>query len=140
MRSQKHWRVSTTSLKRGPKVCKNTQWLLYKAIASNNRLAHLADRNEWLNRTLPNLNLPLNASDEEFRTLLADGTLLCRLMNKLGLGPAIEVESSYSIKSKEGKQELELMGKWEMIDVCDALEPMSLVFEGEKELYGDVSV
>nr|GEY36008.1 kinesin-like protein KIN-14C [Tanacetum cinerariifolium] len=45
---------------------------------------------EWLNSTLSNLNLPVNASDEQFRTLLADGTILCRLMNKLGHGPAIE--------------------------------------------------
>ena len=52
---------------------------------------------EWLNSTLPNLNLPVNASDEEFRILLVDGTILCQLMNKLGPGPAIEVESSDSI-------------------------------------------
>ncbi|GJX24855.1 ribonuclease H-like domain-containing protein [Tanacetum coccineum] len=45
---------------------------------------------KWLNSTLPNLNLPVIASDEEFRTLSADGTILCRLMNKLGPGPAIE--------------------------------------------------
>jgi len=32
----------------------------------------------------------------------------------------------------EAKQALELMGKWEMIDVCDALELLSLVFESEE--------
>ncbi|KAG4974587.1 hypothetical protein JHK87_031408 [Glycine soja] len=33
---------------------------------------------------------------------------------------------------KAAKQALELMGKWEMIDVCDALELLSLVFESEE--------
>ncbi|RVX04486.1 Phosphatidylinositol 3-kinase, root isoform [Vitis vinifera] len=33
---------------------------------------------------------------------------------------------------QEAKQALELMGKWEMIDVCDALELLSPVFESEE--------
>ncbi|KAL4573500.1 hypothetical protein LXL04_020308 [Taraxacum kok-saghyz] len=37
---------------------------------------------EWLNSSLPTLNLSVNASDEELRAFLADGTILCRLMNK----------------------------------------------------------
>ncbi|KAL8234217.1 hypothetical protein R6Q59_020317, partial [Mikania micrantha] len=41
---------------------------------------------EWLNCTLSNLNLPINSSDEELRTLLVDGTILCRLMNQLNPG------------------------------------------------------
>ncbi|KAL7588217.1 hypothetical protein Lser_V15G40875 [Lactuca serriola] len=45
---------------------------------------------EWLNSTLPSLNLPVNASDEELRSFVADGTILCRLMNKLRQGPIIE--------------------------------------------------
>ncbi|KAL8188589.1 hypothetical protein R6Q57_029877, partial [Mikania cordata] len=41
---------------------------------------------EWLNGTLSNLNLPINSSDEELRTLLVDGIILCRLMNQLNQG------------------------------------------------------
>lgn len=33
---------------------------------------------------------------------------------------------------QEAKQALELMGRWEMIDVCDALELLSPVFESEE--------
>lgn len=36
------------------------------------------------------------------------------------------------MKLQEAKQALELMGKWEMIDVCDALELLSPVFESEE--------
>lgn len=33
---------------------------------------------------------------------------------------------------QEAKQALELMGRWEKIDVCDALELLSPVFESEE--------
>lgn len=33
---------------------------------------------------------------------------------------------------QEAKQAIELMGRWEMIDVCDALELLSPVFESEE--------
>jgi len=33
---------------------------------------------------------------------------------------------------QEAKQALELMNRWEMIDVCDALELLSPVFEREE--------
>lgn len=33
---------------------------------------------------------------------------------------------------QEAKQAVELMGKWEMIDVCDALELLSSLFESEE--------
>ena len=33
---------------------------------------------------------------------------------------------------QEAKQAIELMGKWEMIDVCDALELLSPLFESEE--------
>lgn len=36
---------------------------------------------------------------------------------------------------QEAKQALELMGKWEMIDVSDALELLSPVFESEEVLF-----
>ncbi|KAG2702011.1 hypothetical protein I3843_06G065900 [Carya illinoinensis] len=35
---------------------------------------------------------------------------------------------------QEAKQALELMGRWEMIDVCDALELLSPVFESEENM------
>ncbi|XP_035541871.1 kinesin-like protein KIN-14K isoform X2 [Juglans regia] len=41
---------------------------------------------EWLNNTLPGLSLPLNASDEELRMCLIDGTILCRILNRLRIG------------------------------------------------------
>lgn len=52
------------------------------------QLATLVD---WLNRILPNLSLPINASDKELRSYLSDGTVLCRILNKLRPGSVIEV-------------------------------------------------
>ncbi|CAK7335545.1 unnamed protein product [Dovyalis caffra] len=50
--------------------------------------AHVDDVNiqslvEWLNHILPHLNLPLDASEEELRAYLIDGTVLCSILNKL---------------------------------------------------------
>ncbi|XP_040999316.1 kinesin-like protein KIN-14K isoform X5 [Juglans microcarpa x Juglans regia] len=45
---------------------------------------------EWLNNTLPGLSLPLNASDEELRMCLIDGTILCRILNRLRIGSVSE--------------------------------------------------
>ncbi|KAJ0764925.1 putative minus-end-directed kinesin ATPase [Helianthus annuus] len=58
---------------------------------------------EWLNSTLPNLNLPVNASDEELRTLLADGIILCRLMNRLR--PVSDIEYGNPRQSSEAHSE-----------------------------------
>ncbi|CAH8277774.1 unnamed protein product [Arabidopsis lyrata] len=41
---------------------------------------------EWLNETLPYLNLPWEASEEELRACLLDGTVLCNLLNQLSPG------------------------------------------------------
>ena len=41
---------------------------------------------EWLNQTLPYLNLPLEASEDELRVCLRDGTVLCSLLNQLSPG------------------------------------------------------
>ncbi|CAN6971204.1 unnamed protein product [Brassica rapa subsp. trilocularis] len=41
---------------------------------------------EWLNQTLPYLNLPLEASEDELRICLRDGTVLCSLLNQLSPG------------------------------------------------------
>ncbi|KAD6795756.1 hypothetical protein E3N88_06652 [Mikania micrantha] len=56
---------------------------------------------EWLNGTLSNLNLPINSSDEELRTLLVDGIILCRLMNQLNPGFDIKyVNPHYSSEAQ----------------------------------------
>uniref|UniRef100_A0A6N2KQ75 Kinesin motor domain-containing protein n=1 Tax=Salix viminalis TaxID=40686 RepID=A0A6N2KQ75_SALVM len=49
--------------------------------------AHADDVNiqslvEWLNHALPHLNMPLDASEEELRAYLIDGTVLCSILNK----------------------------------------------------------
>ncbi|KAL2479081.1 P-loop nucleoside triphosphate hydrolase superfamily protein with CH (Calponin-like proteiny) domain [Forsythia ovata] len=49
---------------------------------------------EWLNRVLPDLSLPINASDEELRGFLVDGTVLCRILNKLKPGSVTELNGS----------------------------------------------
>lgn len=46
---------------------------------------------EWLNSILPDLSLPINASDKELQGFLVDGTVLCRILNKLKPGSVTEV-------------------------------------------------
>jgi hypothetical protein len=41
---------------------------------------------EWLNGMLPHLSLPLEASEEELRACLIDGTVLCCILKKLSRG------------------------------------------------------
>ncbi|XP_010418390.1 PREDICTED: kinesin-like protein KIN-14G isoform X2 [Camelina sativa] len=41
---------------------------------------------EWLNETLPYLKLPWEASEDELRVCLRDGTVLCSLLNQLSPG------------------------------------------------------
>ncbi|KAL2329320.1 hypothetical protein Fmac_022747 [Flemingia macrophylla] len=50
------------------------------------------------------------------------------------------LQSFCVVLNGEAKQALELMGKWEMIDVCDALELLSPVFESEEVRAYAVSV
>ncbi|KAK6773596.1 hypothetical protein RDI58_028834 [Solanum bulbocastanum] len=45
---------------------------------------------EWFNSVLPHLSLPINASDEDLRALLVDGSVLCQLLNKLKPGSVPE--------------------------------------------------
>ncbi|XP_052179784.1 kinesin-like protein KIN-14K [Diospyros lotus] len=45
---------------------------------------------EWLNSILPDLSLPINASGDELRALLSDGTVLCRILNRLRPGSVLE--------------------------------------------------
>ncbi|XWS38364.1 hypothetical protein CRYUN_Cryun19dG0124800 [Craigia yunnanensis] len=41
---------------------------------------------EWLNAMLPDLRLPLDATEEELRGCLIDGTIFCTILNKLHPG------------------------------------------------------
>lgn len=50
---------------------------------------------EWLKNTLPDVNLPLNASEEDLRMCLIDGTILCRILNMLRIGSVIEVVENF---------------------------------------------
>lgn len=47
---------------------------------------------EWLNSLLPDLGLPVTASDEDLRSCLIDGTILCRILNRLRPGSVDEVD------------------------------------------------
>ncbi|KAM7268169.1 hypothetical protein ACFE04_010335 [Oxalis oulophora] len=49
---------------------------------------------EWLNTIIPNLSLPVKATDEELRACLADGTVLCRILNRLKPGSVNEAGDS----------------------------------------------
>lgn len=52
---------------------------------------------EWISSLLPYLSLSVNASDEELRAYLIDGTILCQLLNKLKPGSIPEVVVIYRI-------------------------------------------
>ncbi|VVB09491.1 unnamed protein product [Arabis nemorensis] len=53
---------------------------------------------EWLNETLPYLNLPWEASEEELRACLKDGTVLCNLLNQLSPG-SMKMGGSFELAS-----------------------------------------
>nr|GME13999.1 Kinesin KP1 [Ipomoea batatas] len=75
-----------------------------------NAAKHRAAVVEWINDTL-HLNLPVNASDEELRAFLADGSVLCQLLNKLEPNLVIEDGgSSHSWESCSGNVERFLSG------------------------------
>ncbi|GKU95265.1 hypothetical protein SLEP1_g8646 [Rubroshorea leprosula] len=52
----------------------------FKGMAGGNQQSSLV---EWLNGVLPHLSLPLDASEEELRACLLDGTVFCSILNKL---------------------------------------------------------
>uniref|UniRef100_A0A5B7A1Q7 Kinesin-like protein n=1 Tax=Davidia involucrata TaxID=16924 RepID=A0A5B7A1Q7_DAVIN len=69
---------------------------------------------EWLNNTLPNLNLSTKASEEELRACLIDGTVLCRLLNRLRPGSVTECGGSVDsleLRSENVKRFLAAMDK-----------------------------
>ncbi|KAL0898164.1 hypothetical protein Bca101_082125 [Brassica carinata] len=53
---------------------------------------------EWLNETLPYLNLPWEASEEELRACLMDGTVFCNLLNQLSPG-SMKMGGSFELAS-----------------------------------------
>ncbi|KAK4409555.1 Kinesin-like protein KIN-14K [Sesamum angolense] len=57
---------------------------------------------EWLNGTL-DLSLPINASDEELRAFLVDGSIFCQILNKLK--PGSVAESGGSVHTSESRLE-----------------------------------
>ncbi|XP_047942681.1 kinesin-like protein KIN-14C [Salvia hispanica] len=48
---------------------------------------------EWINSVLPDLHFPANASDNELRDILIDGSVLCRIVNKIKPGSISERDS-----------------------------------------------
>ncbi|PHT46146.1 Kinesin KP1 [Capsicum baccatum] len=69
---------------------------------------------EWISSLLPYLSLSVNASDEELRGYLIDGTILCQLMNKLKPGSIPEFGGSghsSEFGSENVKQFLSAMDK-----------------------------
>ncbi|WZZ53684.1 hypothetical protein YC2023_053791 [Brassica napus] len=53
---------------------------------------------EWLNETLPYLKLPWEASEEELRACLMDGTVFCNLLNQLSPG-SMKMGSTFELAS-----------------------------------------
>ncbi|KAI0491579.1 hypothetical protein KFK09_025839 [Dendrobium nobile] len=52
------------------------------SISTNDTLAKRRSLVEWLNSLFPGLDIPLEASEEEIRVLLSDGTVLCGILNQ----------------------------------------------------------
>ncbi|XP_030946459.1 kinesin-like protein KIN-14J isoform X1 [Quercus lobata] len=55
----------------------------FRVMAEGNQQSSLV---EWINGMLPHLSLPLEASEEDLRSCLIDGTVLCSVLNKLSPG------------------------------------------------------
>ncbi|XVE58775.1 hypothetical protein DITRI_Ditri04bG0196300 [Diplodiscus trichospermus] len=67
---------------------------------------------EWLNSILPNLRLPTKASHDELRASLIDGTVLCKVLNRLRPGLLNEEgypENSSVLQSENVKRFLTAM-------------------------------
>ncbi|RVX09226.1 Kinesin-like protein KIN-14K [Vitis vinifera] len=76
---------------------------------------------EWLNGILPYLSLPLEASEEDLRACLIDGTVLCGILNRLSPG-SIEmggISESYLENLKRFLAAMEEMGlpRFELSDL-----------------------
>ncbi|XP_075641813.1 kinesin-like protein KIN-14J isoform X2 [Castanea sativa] len=55
----------------------------FRVMAEGNQQSSLV---EWINGMLPHLSLPLEASEEDLRACLIDGTVLCSVLNELSPG------------------------------------------------------
>lgn len=62
-------------------------WLFWDFYADKQRAALI----EWLNSSFSDVSLSVNASDEDLRAFLIDGSVLCRILNKVKPGSVIEV-------------------------------------------------
>lgn len=51
----------------------------------------------WMKNILPDLSLPKDPSEEDLRTCLIDGTVLCRILDRLRPGSVDKVVESYFI-------------------------------------------
>ncbi|XP_065858287.1 kinesin-like protein KIN-14J [Euphorbia lathyris] len=70
-----------------------------RGVEENERLEDFDDGNlqslvEWLNHMVPHVNLPLEASEEELRACLIDGTVLCSILHKLNPG-SVDMRGNY---------------------------------------------
>nr|XP_017239833.1 PREDICTED: kinesin-4-like [Daucus carota subsp. sativus] len=59
---------------------------------------------EWINNTLVNVNLPGNASDEDLRAFLVDGSVLCEVLNKYKPGSIEVIQYGSGNSSKIGSE------------------------------------
>ncbi|KAE8729901.1 Kinesin-4 [Hibiscus syriacus] len=67
---------------------------------------------EWINSILPDFSLPTEASDEELRACLLDGTVLCRILNMIrpnSLNEGGYLENSSVLQSENVKRFLAAM-------------------------------
>ncbi|KAM7471134.1 hypothetical protein LguiA_009317 [Lonicera macranthoides] len=64
---------------------------------------------EWLCSILPDLRFPIITSDEELRAFLIDGTVLCRILNRLRPGSVTECAGSENSNSENVKRFLAAM-------------------------------
>ncbi|GAB2273914.1 hypothetical protein Dimus_008684 [Dionaea muscipula] len=65
---------------------------------------------EWIHSILPNLDMPLEASEEDTRAWLLDGTILCQILNRLRPG-SVEVGISSEVQSSEVRRFLSAIDK-----------------------------
>ncbi|CAN8272857.1 unnamed protein product [Cochlearia groenlandica] len=80
---------------------------------------------EWLNETLPYLNLTWEASEEELRACLIDGTVFCNLLNQLSPGSLKMVPMDEMALPRFEVSDLE---QGDMIPVLQALKALKASF------------
>ncbi|XP_041996931.1 kinesin-like protein KIN-14K [Salvia splendens] len=68
------------------------------ASVSSNNVKQQACLVEWINSVLPDLHFPANASDNELRDILIDGSVLCRIVNRIKPGSISERDSKSKVE------------------------------------------